>query len=224
MNYFIQRSGQEYGPYTLADLQRYVKSGEISPADMCRSEGMTGLLPVSQIVGNIPAPVQQPLQTVYGGAGSTPSIDISSLPKPPDLHWGIVFLLSVVTCSLFSYIWLLVQAAFVKKIDASSRAMTWLIVCIACYWALPIITAATGISGHNSAIDGLTAIGQLAGLGFYIAGIFSMKGSLEDYYNSREPIGLKLSGVMVFFFAPFYFQYHFNQTSQRHKSMGVVGA
>src|SRR3954462_15301756 len=192
MNYFIQRNGQEYGPYTLADLQRYVKSGEISPADMCRSEGMSGLLPVSQIVGNIPAPVQQPVQTVYGGAGSASMVDVSTLPKPPDLHWGIVFLFSVVTFSLFSYIWLLVQAAFVKKIDASSRAMTWLIVCIACYWAFPIITAVAGVSGHNSAVEGFTALGQLGGLGFSIAGIFSMKESLEDYYNSREPIGLKL--------------------------------
>ncbi len=30
MNYFITRDGQQYGPYTLADLQRYVASGKSS--------------------------------------------------------------------------------------------------------------------------------------------------------------------------------------------------
>src|ERR1041385_7111117 len=98
MNYFIQRDAQEYGPYTLADLQRYVQSGSISPADMCRSEGMTGLLPVSQIIGNIPTPAPQP-QSVYGGAGALPSVDFNLLPEPPGMHWGLVLLLGVITCT-----------------------------------------------------------------------------------------------------------------------------
>jgi hypothetical protein len=36
MNYFITRDGQQYGPYTLADLQRYVASGEILLTDLRR--------------------------------------------------------------------------------------------------------------------------------------------------------------------------------------------
>jgi hypothetical protein len=57
MNYFISRNGQEYGPYTLADLQRYVAAGSILVTDMTRSEGMTDWVPVSQVIGNIPVPV-----------------------------------------------------------------------------------------------------------------------------------------------------------------------
>ena len=53
MNYFITRDGQQYGPYTLADLQRYVASGEILLTDLARSEGMSEPLPVSQIIGTI---------------------------------------------------------------------------------------------------------------------------------------------------------------------------
>ena len=37
----------------------------------------------------------------------------------------------------------------------------------------------------------------------YLAGIFTLKGALE-----ADPIDIPLSGVMTFFFAPIYFQYH----------------
>ncbi len=54
MKYYIQRQLNEYGPYTLADLQRYVAQGSILPTDLTRSEGMTEWTPVSQVIGNIP--------------------------------------------------------------------------------------------------------------------------------------------------------------------------
>jgi hypothetical protein len=57
MNYFISRNDQQYGPYTLADLQRYVATGSILVSDMTCSEGMTEWVPVSQVIGNIPVPV-----------------------------------------------------------------------------------------------------------------------------------------------------------------------
>jgi hypothetical protein len=57
VNYFISRNDQQYGPYTLADLQRYVAAGSILVTDMTRSEGMTEWIPVSQVIGNIPVPV-----------------------------------------------------------------------------------------------------------------------------------------------------------------------
>jgi hypothetical protein len=46
MKYYIQRQLNEYGPYTLADLQRYVAQGSIQLADLTRSEGMTDWVPV----------------------------------------------------------------------------------------------------------------------------------------------------------------------------------
>ena len=55
MQYFVQRGDQKFGPYTLAELQRYVQSGNIAVEDLAQSEGMTAWAPVSQILGNIPA-------------------------------------------------------------------------------------------------------------------------------------------------------------------------
>jgi hypothetical protein len=38
-----------------------------------------------------------------------------------------------------------------------------------------------------------------------------MRSSIENYYNTVEPINLRLSGVMTFFFAVYYFQHHFSR-------------
>jgi hypothetical protein len=62
MNYFVSRDGKEYGPYTLADLQRYVASGNVLVTDLARSEGMGEWIPVSQVIGNIPVPVLAPVR------------------------------------------------------------------------------------------------------------------------------------------------------------------
>jgi len=43
-----------------------------------------------------------------------------------------------------------------------------------------------------------------------------MRDALVDYYNTVEPINLRLSGVMTFFFAVFYFQYHFCRIGIRY--------
>src|SRR5258708_36749167 len=80
MQYFVKRGDEKFGPYTLAELQRYVQAGNISPEDLTQSEGMTDLAPVSQVLGNIPS--------------TTPSVDkppaptFQHLPPPPTLHLG----------------------------------------------------------------------------------------------------------------------------------------
>ena len=51
MLYHISREGQNYGPYTLEDLQRYVASGNVLLTDMARAEDGTEWVPVSQILG-----------------------------------------------------------------------------------------------------------------------------------------------------------------------------
>src|SRR5690348_13262911 len=132
MKYYIQRQLNEYGPYTLADLQRYVAQGNIALTDLTRSEGMTEWVPVSQVIGNIPVPVpaaaipQQPgavygggnvyggAGQVYGGAAAAP-VAPSGL-MPPDFHWALVLLIGAFTCGIFQIVWLFIEAALVRKL------------------------------------------------------------------------------------------------------------
>jgi hypothetical protein len=58
---------------------------------------------------------------------------------------------------------------------------------------------------------GVLWLGMIAGGVCGLIGMFNMRRSIENYYNTVEPIGLKLSGVMTFFFNIVYFQYHFSR-------------
>lgn len=48
-----------------------------------------------------------------------------------------------------------------------------------------------------------------------LVGRFSLRSSLERYYNSVEPVGLSLGPIMTFFFGDIYFQYHLNEIMRR---------
>jgi hypothetical protein len=231
MKYYIQRQLNEYGPYTLADLQRYVAQGSIQLADLTRSEGMTDWVPVSQVIGNIPipAPVQPGYSpttpeygsgtgyaaggNAYGAAGVVPAL--ASGPVPPDFHWALVFLISFF-CGFFQIVWLFVEAGFVKKLDREGKSLAFLIGGMATSIIAFVVffTAASASANRQepptSAIVAFLFV-ALAGVVLHLMGIFQMRSSIENYYNTIEPINLRLSGVMTFFFAVYYFQYHFTR-------------
>lgn len=249
MKYFIRRDLNEYGPYTLADLQRYVAQGNISPNDLTRSEGMTDWVPVSEVIGNIPSPATASLGapvggTVYSGPGTvhtgpqsgagtvysgspsgfgTAAAPAFSAPAVPvDLHWALVLLFGIFSCGLFYSAWLIVESVFVKKIKPDSKGLLW--ICIGIGGAFfsgflgGFLKATNG--GQDSPIGGLLT---LASLVMQYVGIFALRSDLEEYYNSVEPINLRLNGVMTFFFSVFYFQYHLSRIS-RWKKTGVLEA
>jgi hypothetical protein len=226
MNYYIQRQSQEYGPYTLADLQSYVAQGSILLTDLARSEGMTDWAPVAQVIGNIPVPVpgHSPVYS-YGGAvgyavpaGSSPIT--SMFPAPPDFHWALVLLLAFVTCGLFLWAWLIVEAAWVKKIKPGSKALTMAIVAVSSYVVKWVVDATMALLSPTHPFP-IGILFYISYIGFYLVAVFMMSSDLEDHYNSAEPINLRLNGAMVFFFAVFYFQHHFSRIAQWKKN-GVL--
>jgi hypothetical protein len=230
MKYYIQRQLNEYGPYTLADLQRYVAQGSILLTDLARSEGMTDWVPVSQVLGNIPIPVPGPTTqpgapaygggTVYGGPGTVYSGSaaqpMGDALVPVDFHWALVLLLAVITCGLFGWAWLFVEAVFVRKIKTDSKAILFGILAFATTFIGGVIRGLTrAMNGEANPIGGLLS---LAGFVLVIVALFQMKSDLEDYYNTSEPIYLRLNGVMTFFFGILYFQHHLSRIAQWKKT------
>jgi hypothetical protein len=209
MQYFVQRGDQKFGPYTLAELQRYVQSGNITPEDLAQSEGMTEWAPVSQILGNIPATAI----TSSGGATAEPAPQLVSLA--PNLHWVIVLLLDIVTRQLFNMIWALVLANWARKLINNNKPL----VLVAMYPA-GIIAGVLVMMTDNS-LAPLGGLFILAGVIIYLVGIFSIKAAMEEYYNWTEKMGLQMSGAMTFFFSTIYIQYHVNRIA-RWKKTGVV--
>ena len=235
MNFHVSRNGQVYGPYTLADLQRYVQSGNVLLTDLAKSEDMSEWLPVSQVLatsGGAATPGASPAYTDPAGTPAPPAYSaygdaMSAAADPPNLSWVLVLVLGIITCGLFSFIWDFVQSAWMRRVQPTSTALFLYIGAFVAellnasfsFGSLMAMHAGMGFRHRNP-------LGSLMGLlafALLIAARFSMRASLEDFYNRVDPIGLRLGPVMTFFFGDLYFQYHFNRINDIKRGMRYRG-
>ncbi len=248
MKYYISRGGQQYGPYSLEDLQNMQAQHQVDGNDLAWAEGMAAWTPLSQVLGSAPVPAaagvappytpepQPQYQPQYQPPQYSPQVQAPAPayappaynpgyapqpaaggPMPPNMNWVIVLVLVVVT-GIFGIIWTFIQLGFVKKIDPASTAtrqyITGLVALPVGFILFGILLFGGGMSGSNS----LAALGAFClfaayifAFVFMILAIFGMRRSLENYYNTVEPIGLRLNPIMTFFFNVIYFQYHFDR-------------
>jgi hypothetical protein len=207
MNYFISRDGQQYGPYTLADLQRYAASGEVLLTDLATSEGIDEPVPVAQIIGTIAVPSQL--------SPGIAAAEINVYPDPPNLHWGMVLLFTILTCGIFSIVWDVVLAAWLKRVAPQSKALFYFICAAVLLFS---IFVAGFVTAYRHQAAGYTSLLQLLYYVAILVGRFSFRSSMEEHFNGPEPMGLSLSGVMTFFFGSIYFQYHINDIIRRKQA------
>jgi len=125
-------------------------------------------------------------------------------------------------------VWIMVEAFWVKKVQPTSKAVTYFAIVIG-LWALSFVLSISGgvsaaRTGHaDSSLQGIQAIITLGYAIIWIVGAFSMRDSIEEHFISAEPIGLSLSGVMTFFFNVWYFQYHFTKINEmKRRQMGYT--
>jgi hypothetical protein len=215
MTYQVSRNGQMYGPYTLEDLQRYVASGNILPSDMAKSEDMPDWLPVAQILGTVgtagPAAIPTP---AYAAPSTYPQPSGVAYPDPPNLNWGLELLLGFLTCRIFVVVWNLVIASWANRVEPASKALMWYIVATVLFvlelgssWTV-IISLSHHVHPHHS------VLGNLIGIAAWVVRLiarFTLRDTLEQHFNGPEPLGLRLSAVMTFFFGGIYFQYKLNE-------------
>jgi len=255
MHFQISRNGQTYGPYTLEDLQRYVSTGNVLLTDMAKSEEMADWIPVSQLLTPPAAPVDVPPADPSEPAFSTPGyadpgpsntgyagtapmygqpvaqtyapqiIAGSPYPDAPNLHWGLYTLFAWITCTLFSKVFTIVQAAWLRSVQPNSRAL----LSYGVQYGILILTIFARVATH-SIVNATSGMGSVHyGFGMYahqnpvvsllnllyfimiFVSRFIMRASLEEHFNTVEPVGLRLNPVMTFFFGGIYFQYHLNR-------------
>jgi hypothetical protein len=226
MPYHVSRAGQTYGPYTLEDLRRYVSTGNVLLTDLAKSEEMTDWIPVAQILNPEPGSsnISGDTSAPAGGAYAAPYIPStpynptgayagSAYPDAPNLHWGLVLLISIFTCGVFSVIWDFVQVLWMKRIEPGTKAFPYFIGYVVASFASGAFSAGASMmahSGHHrgSALEGLIALASFVLMILYR---FAMRDSLERHFNGAEPFGLRLGPIMTFFFGGLYFQYHINR-------------
>jgi hypothetical protein len=229
MLYHVSRNGQNYGPYTLEDLQRYVASGNVLVTDLARSEEMAEWLPVSQVLGGTAPAAGVVPAAGYGGGypGAPPAYPSGAMiyPDPPSLHWALVLVIGIFTCGLFSIVWMFVQAAWMRKVNPRSNALFFYIAYTVAYYgglSLRIFLIFSGGMAHAFLpLAGLTGVLSLV---LVELAFFDMRRSMEEHFNGPEPVGLSLSGVMTFFFGPLYFQYHMTRINELKRMARYRGA
>lgn len=229
MHFQISRNGQLYGPYTFEDLQRYLASGNVQPTDLVKSEEMAEWITVAQLMVTQQAaePVATPVSTTLGPAAwETPVAPVYAQPvtspyeNPPNLHWAVVLLIDVFTCGFFIDIWNIIVAAWVKRVQPNATSLYYYVAAavliVMGFFARAPFQYRDMMSGHYHPRYHMEHIG-VGGLLWLVRWVvrlmarFQQRESLLQHYNTVEPIGLQLSGVMTFFFGGLYFQYHLNR-------------
>ncbi len=224
MKYMLKRGEETYGPYSLADLQRYVQSGNIALTDLTQSEGMADWAPISQVIGTVQVPVTpvfgMPAAASVYGMPVAPDPGVESVPLPPNLHWVLLLVIDVVTRSLFNWIWSIIQANWARKLDGDNSTLIITATYPAALAAAFVTLVWAGMNGSGTAgMIGLLLL--LAGLIANTIGAFKIKSAMEAYYTFNENIGLSLNGVMIFFFTSIYVQFHVNRIA-KWKSTGIL--
>jgi hypothetical protein len=250
MNYHLARSGNRYGPYTLENLRTMQAQGNILPDDLLWAEGWPNWVPATQVLQQAapqPAPQappqaaapqpsygapagggyapqaspygQQPSPYAPGGMGAAPQPGGS--PMPPNLHWALVLLLGIVTCGLFSLIWFFIQAGYSKKIDPTSNATALLAIGLVMDVGGIAIGFALMAATQRAELSIIGNLISLASVVLMLMAVFRIRRAMLMYFNGTENIGLRLSGVMTFFFTCLYLQYHMSRIAQ-WKQTGVL--
>ena len=130
------------------------------------------------------------------------------------MHWFVVLIISAFTYGLGYFVWGFRQAFFVKRLDPASKSVKYLtlscgamVLQVALYFAMM-----NGLFSDSAFVMmAMVTVTNVVIVIFVLVSVFGMRRALLNYYNSVEPIGLRLSGVMTFFFSILYFQYHFSR-------------
>jgi len=217
MGYYVVRGGQQFGPYTEEAVRSYLGAGTLYASDNIREESSPAWTTIGQLF-QVPVatpPMMQP-QAIPMQAYAVPQ---QGVIVPPDLHWFIVLILSITW--IFVFIWAIVQASFARKIDQSSNALWAFILWLAVSIALLVFDVQLVLGNVAQSSSPLSLVGAIGSLICYLTGVFSIRRSMLNYYNTIEPIQLNLSGVMTFFFGIYYLQYNMSRIA-RWKKTGIL--
>jgi hypothetical protein len=225
MNYWVAPGGQQQGPFSLADVRRMIAEGRVAMSDLAWAEGLPNWAPVAQVIpADVPAYAPAPpapaapvaAQPNYAAMGAQ-QVAPTAGPIPPNLHWALVLLVGMFTFGIFGIVWIFVESSFVKKIDPRNISRALFIVAFLLEFAYVGMMVFAAMAGRQNDAAVIAAMGSLIGLLIAVCAIiaiFKMRSSMVQYYNTVEPIGLKLSGVMTFFFSIYYFQHHFSRIAE----------
>ena len=238
MHYQIVRNGQMYGPYTMEDLHRYLASGHVLATDMVKSDEMPEWVPISQLLASHGSAAASAPQAYAGAPSQYPAptaAGVQAYPDPPNLHWALLLLIDILTCSFFQMVWNIILASWFRRVAPGSKALLLYIasaILIVVQFSMGQILGLTmgrhglahgyGYSYHYGAHPGTYGIYGLVALVCWVVRLiarFTFRSELEQHYNTVEPIGLRINPVLTFFFGGLYLQSQMNRINDMKQVM-----
>jgi hypothetical protein len=156
------------------------------------------------------------------------------IPQILTIHWAWLLLAEMAISFILSRVhhgddspayvlggWSLLQAGWLRRMDARSTAIYW--------YAIPIVLTGVlfllGLMAHLPAV--VNDVWSTALLVIWVAGIFIFRRDMQRYFNTTDNVGLGL--WMSLFFNAVYFQYHFHDIAafkrrQRRLAEGSLSA
>jgi len=132
---------------------------------------------------------------------------VDRYPTPPSLHWALVLLFTILTGGFFVLVWIFRQAAWVRRIDPTCKALFVLAVT----FPLPVILALLPRPSLPDDLPLMLAmlLGRLISIVTFAWSYLSMRRVIEARFD------LHLSGLMTFFFNVFYLQHYMTRIAKR---------
>ena len=124
------------------------------------------------------------------------TVDADASSRPPSLHWAVVLTLWLLTGGIFGLVWMFRQAAWVRRIDPTCKALVVLAVAFPSHSVLVLAAALVDGSGL------LVLVASLVWPTAFFWSYFKMREAMEAQFD------LSLSSAMTFFFHALYPQYH----------------
>jgi len=134
--------------------------------------------------------------------------DRAALPTPPSLHWGWVFLLSVVTLGLFTIIWSFIQSNWVRRLDPDSRATAMLGTALTCYFVGYFLAANGAPLDDDAPATAMERVGWLLQLVYvllFLGAYFAMAGTIRRVMTGYR-VPMRIGGITLLFFNTLYLQ------------------
>ncbi|WP_457278757.1 hypothetical protein [Polaromonas sp. P5_D5] len=135
-------------------------------------------------------------------------MNADAYPAPPQLHWALVLLFTLLTLGVFMIVWMFIQSTWVRKINPASNATTQFVIYV------PLAIFAQILFEGSDNLKGVGFLLMLVSYVIFYFGAYSIRRSMLNHYNSVEPMQLELSAAMTFLFSTFYLQYHMTRIAQ----------
>ena len=199
---WVAQQGEKFGPYSKSALRELIRDGRFTRRAVVWREGMGEWVAISVMFPDEAyVPSLPPTFAVASGSAAqrmqAAQDDRAGVPRPPSLHWGLLFLFSVLTLGLFLLVWMFIQASWVRKIDPQSKARLMLGLGLTMYFV-----------GYILLNTGAVKLGGLLCLSWSVICVvayFSMAGSIRRQLVPRG-LPVAIGGVTLFFFNIIYLQ------------------